>query len=80
MSRGLGWLESLTLDYLRKRRGFVSFDALLSHCLMYGDYQSYRGRSASLKRTMNSLIRKGLAQEEKFQGVIVYRYAQTKHK
>jgi hypothetical protein len=78
MSRGLGWLESLVFDFLRHRGGSASFEAVRDHSLMYGDFDSYRGRVESVRRALRSLCRRGYVEKEIYKGVIIYTAALSK--
>jgi hypothetical protein len=72
MSRGLGWVESLVFRYLQHRGGSASFDTVMNHALMYGEYASYRSHVESVRRALKSLGRRGLVEKEVYKGVVIY--------
>jgi hypothetical protein len=75
MSRGLGFLEFELLGYLRRRGRPVCFEQVFSYSLIYervGNDTNYDGRRASVKRSLNTLSKKGLVEIEIHNGVYIY--------
>jgi hypothetical protein len=72
MSRGLGWIESLLLRYLRRQGGSASLEAVLNHALMYGEYKNYRSQIETVRRALKTLCRRGYVEREVYKGVLIY--------
>ncbi len=78
MSRGLGWVEQLLFDYLRRRKGTASFDAVLGHACLY-NMGEYRTQVETIRRVLKSLQRKEYIEKEKYKGVTIYSVKDKSH-
>ena len=71
MSRGLGWVERLLFDFLRRRKGAASFDAILLHAFLY-NMGEHRTQVETVRRALKSLQRKGYVEKDEYKGVVIY--------